>query len=294
MRRTLVPVLIAAAAVLVLVYNTLFIVPQTGQALVLEFGRIVRAVNAPNDKRGAPGLYAKIPFVQNVVMFDRRNLGLNLDQMTIIAADQEQLMVDAFARWRIVDPLRFYQKVQNDETAQSRLRTIMIGALRRVLGSASSNDIIYRVRSQLMRQIRDQMNRESADWGIAIIDVRIRQADLPPPTAERVYERMRTERQQVAAQLRAEGDEAAAKIRAEADRTVTVTIATAKEESDKIRGDGDAKRAAIFAQAYNRDPEFAAFYRSLQAYEKAIPKGTPMVVPPDGEFFKYLKNKGGR
>lgn len=289
MRRNLMPYAVGAVAVLILLANTLFVVPQTAQALVLQFGGVVRVVNAPTLGRPAPGLYVKAPFIQNVVTYDRRNLRVDLEQSTVIAADQEQLVVDAFARWRIVDPLKFYQNVQNEATAQQRLQTVMTGALRRVLGAADSNDIISGRRAQLMTQIRDQMNREVAAWGVTIIDVRIRQADLPEQTAERVFERMRTERQQVAARLRAEGDEAAAKIRAEADRAATVALATAREESEKIRGEGDGRRAAIFAQAYSRDPEFAAFYRSLQAYEKALPKGTPMVVPPEGEFFRYMQ-----
>lgn len=290
MRKNLMPYLVGAVLVLILLANTLFVVPQTAQALVLQFGGVQHVINAPTQGRAVPGLYVKAPFIQNVVMYDRRNLRVDLEQSTIIAADQEQLVVDAFARWQIRDPLKFNQYVQTETNAVTRLQTVMTGALRRVLGAASSNDIISGRRAQLMQQIREQMNREASLWGITIIDVRIRQADLPEQTAERVFERMRTERQQVAARLRAEGDEAAAKIRAEADRTATVALATAREESEKIRGEGDARRAAIFAQAYNRDPEFAAFYRSMQAYEKALPKGTPMVVPPNGEFFRYMQN----
>jgi membrane protease subunit HflC len=289
MTKSLMPYVVGVAALLILLANTLFVVPQTAQALVLQFGGVQQVINAPTQGRAAPGLYLKAPFIQNVVMYDRRNLRVDLEQSTIIASDQEQLVVDAFARWQILDPLKFNQYVTTEANAATRLQTVMTGALRRVLGAASSNDIISGRRAQLMQQIREQMNREAALWGISIIDVRIRQADLPEQTAERVFERMRTERQQVAARLRAEGDEAAAKIRAEADRTATVTLATAREESEKIRGEGDAKRAAIFSQAYNRDPEFAAFYRSMQAYEKALPKGTPMVVPPEGEFFRYMQ-----
>jgi modulator of FtsH protease HflC len=283
------PYVIGAVALLILIANTFFTVPQTAQALVLQFGGVERVINAPQQGRAIPGLYVKAPFIQNVVKYDRRNLRADLPGATVIASDQEQLVVDAFARWRIVEPLKFYQAVQTETNAVARLETIMTGSLRRILGASTSNDIISGRRAQLMTQIRDQMNREVAPWGVAIIDVRIRQVDLPQATAERVYERMRTERQQVASQLRAEGDEAAAKIRAEADRAVTVALAEAREISEKTRGDGDAKRAAIFAQAYNRDPEFAGFYRSLQAYEKAIPKGTPMVVPPEGEFFRYMQ-----
>ncbi len=289
------PILITAIViVVVLLLNTLYVVPQTQQALVLRFGDAQRVINAANMPGARPGLYVKAPFLENVVMFDRRNLGLNLAEQTIIAADQEQLVVDAYMRWRIVDPLRFYQAVQNEGAAESRLEALMTGALRRVLGSAPSNDIVSGRRGQLMVAIRDEMNREARQWGVVIVDVRIRQADLPPETAERVYERMRTERQQFAAEIRARGDEEAAKIRADADRQVSVTLGEGREQSERIRGEGEGRRAALFSQAYGRDPEFAGFYRSLQAYEKAIPKGTQMVIPPDGEFFRYLKDKEGR
>ena len=283
----------AAFAALMLITNTLFVVSQTQQALVLQFGQAVRVIHAYANQASGPGLYFKVPFTQNVVFYDRRNQGLNLEQTTIIAADQEQLTVDAYARWRITDPLKFYNYLHNQTDAEVRLDTIMVSALRRVLGDVGLDDIISKRREELMHSIRDEMNVLAKPWGVEIIDVRIRQADLPEAVAERVYTRMQTQRQQVAAQLRAEGDEDATKIRADADRQVTVLLATAKQESEKIRGDGEAKRAALFANAYNRDPEFAAFYRSLQAYEKSIPKGTQMVVPPQGDFFRYMQNKGG-
>jgi membrane protease subunit HflC len=292
-RIPLVPAAISAVVLVILLLNTIFIVPQTHQALVLEFGAAKRAINAPNNTSSGPGLYIKAPLIQSVVMIDRRNLGLNLEQQTIIAADQEQLVVDAYARWRIADPLRFYKSLGSEQAAETQLDTIMISSLRRVLGSVALDDIISRRRAALMMLIRDEMNARARAWGIQVIDVRIRQADLPEAVAERVYERMRTERQQVAAELRAEGDEQSAKIKADANKQVTVLLATAKEESDKIRGEGEAKRAAIFSQAYGRDPEFAAFYRSLQAYEKSMPKGTQMIIPPDGDYFRYLKSKTG-
>lgn len=294
MGRSATPFVIGGIALLVLLANTLFVVSRTEQALVLQIGGVQRVINAPYQNRtDGAGLFVKAPFIQNVVIFDRRNLNFNLAQSTVIAADQEQLMVDAFARWNITDPVKFYTAVRSEDSARRNLEVVMAGALRRVLGSANSGDIISSRRSALMVEIRNQLNAEVSKWGMAVVDVRIRQADLPDQVAEQVYERMRTERQQVAARLRAEGDEAAAKIRAEADRTATVTLAEARETSEKTRGQGEAKRAAIFATAYNRDPSFAAFYRSLQAYEKALPRGTRMVLPPSGEFFKYL-NQGAR
>jgi membrane protease subunit HflC len=293
MNRVLGPILIAGGLAAIAAANTFYIVPETQQALVLQFGAVDRVINTVDGKNGPPGLYVKVPFVQNVQMYDRRNLGFNLQEQAIVAADQQRLIVDAYARWQITDPLRFRQAAQDEETGRSRLENIMTGALRRVLGSAPQNEIISTRRGELMKAIAVAMNQEAAALGVTVIDVRIRQADLPTETAERVFERMRTERQQAAAKLRAEGDEQATKIRAEADRTVTVTLATAREQAEKTRGEGDASRTRIFAQSFGRDPEFAAFYRSMQAYERAMPKGTQMVVPPDGEFFRYLRDKDG-
>lgn len=293
-RIPLIPAAAVAAGLLLLLLNTIYIVRQTEQVLVLQFGAAVRAINAPSLPQAGPGLYVKMPFVESLERFDRRNVGLDLQTTTIISADQEQLSVDAYARYRITDPLRFYGALRNKAQAETQLDTVMVSSLRRVLGSVPLDDIISRRRAELMRSIRDEMNVRARPWGVEIIDVRIRQADLPEAVAERVYLRMRTQREQVAAELRAVGDEEAAKIRADAEKQVTVLLATAKEESDKVRGDGEAKRAAIFARAYNRDPEFAAFYRSLQAYEKSIQSGTPMVLPPDGDFFRYMKDKNGR
>jgi membrane protease subunit HflC len=267
---------------LVAITNTLFIVPQTGQALVVQLGGVARVINAP-------GLYAKLPFIQNLIMLDKRLLRSDLEQSRVISADQQQLEVDAYTRWQIRDPQKFYRTLQNETTADLRLRTLMSAALRRVLGAATSDDIISGRRAALMSLIRDQMTKEAADWGVVVLDVRIRQADYPAEVAAQVFERMKSERRQVAARLRAEGDQAAAEVRARADRDATVAVAEAREQSEKIKGEGDGRRAAIYAQAYNRDPEFAAFYRSMQAYEKAIPKGTPMVVPPQGEFFRYMQ-----
>jgi membrane protease subunit HflC len=279
-------VLIAGAALL-LATTTFYVVSQTEQAIVLRFGAPERAIQTP-------GLYLKAPFTDSVVKFDRRNIGLRLDAQSIVAADQEPLVVDAFVRWRIADPLRFYQAVRDVEGGQGRLERLTRSALRRVLGGVNSNDIIRVRRAQLMQAIEDDVNREAATLGARVIDVRIRQANFPQETLERVYERIKTERQQVAARLRAEGVEQATRIRAEADREVTVIQARAKEQAETTRGLGDAERARVLAGAYGRDAEFAAFYRSMRAYEQAMPAGTQMVIPPDGEFFRYMRNKDGR
>jgi membrane protease subunit HflC len=233
--------------------------------------------------------------------FDKRNLGLTLTEITIIGSDQERLVVDAFARYKITEPLAFYQQVRNEQAGVARLRPIMEGALRRVLGSVDTNEIIGARRAELMKQIADQMNREvsapggnaDASLGVQIVDVRIRQADFVPQIQDRVFERMRTDRQQVAAQIRAQGNEEATKIRAEAERQAVILRAEAAEKARKIEGDGDAERARLFAGSFGRDADFAAFYRSMQAYEKSIQPGTQMIVPPQGEFFRYMQDKSG-
>jgi membrane protease subunit HflC len=236
----------------------------------------------------------KVPFAEDVVKYDKRNLGFNLAETSILAADQETLVVDAFVRWRINDPLAFYRAVTSQSAGEGRLETITQSALRRVLGRAPIGDIISR-RGPLMAEIRNEMNREAAQqFGVSIIDVRIRQADLPPETQTRVFERMASEREQVAAGIRAAGEEQAARVRADADRQVTILQATARQEAAATRGRGDSERAQIFARAYGRNPEFAAFYRSLQAYEAAIEPGTPMVIPPESDFFRYLRSQDGR
>ncbi len=280
------------AALLVLT-NTFYVVPQTHQALVRQFGKVVRAINVGSS--GRPGLYIKAPFLEDVVTFDKRNIGATLvGNDPIVASDQQRLVVDAFTRWRIKDPLQFYQTLQSESRAEAQLQSIMNGTLRRVLGNAPSGEIISGQRAALMRTIAKDIQIEAKKYGITIVDVRIRQADLPPEVAERVFERMRTDRSKVAAQERAEGKEQATRIRAEAERERTVITATAREQAETTRGGGDAERAKIFAESFGRDPEFAAFYRSMRAYEAALPPGTAMVIPADGEFFKYLKDKDAR
>lgn len=275
--------LIVAGAVfgaLLLITNTFFIVGQTQQAIVLQFGEQQRVVNRVGVNQ--PGLYMKVPFVQSVVFFDKRNLGFTLAEQLIVGSDQERLVVDAFARYRIIDPLRFYQQVTIEERGQQRLETILESALRQTLGAVRTNEIISTRRGELMRVIARQMDAEARGLGVQVIDVRIRQADLVTEVQERVFERMRTERQRVAAEIRAGGE-----------RQKVVIVAEATEKSQKTKGEGDARRAELFANSFGRDAEFAGFYRSMQAYEKAVPAGTQMVVPPDGEFFRYMRDKDG-
>lgn len=281
MTRNLPLILGVAFALLVLAMNSMFIVRQDRQAIVLRFGEYTSAINEPGADE--PGLYFKLPFVESVIIYDRRNIGLTMEGQPIVASDQERLIVDAVVRWRIVDPRRFYQSALSEEGGASRLQTFTEAAMRRALGAATSNDIISGRRSELMQMIEADLNAAAAtELGVRVIDVRIRQADLPNETRERVYERMRSERQQVAGRIRAEGERDAAIIRA-----------TAQEEAERTRGEGDAERARIFARAYGRDPEFAAFYRSMRAYDTAIDAGTPIVVPPDSDFFRYMQRRRG-
>jgi modulator of FtsH protease HflC len=283
MPRQFLPVAIGVLAFLVLLMNATFIVRQDRQAIVLRLGQYVRVINPPSVTQ--PGLYFKVPFIENVVIYDRRNLGLTLAGQQMVASDQELLIVDAVVRWRITDPRRFYQSAFTEQGGVERISIFAQAAMRRALGAASSNDIISGRRAALMQAIEDDLNRSAAnELGVHIDDVRIRQVDFPQQTQERIYARMSSEREQVAARLRAEGA-----------RNATIITATAQQESERLRGEGDGERARIFARAYGRDPEFAAFYRSMRAYEQAIGQGTPIVVPPDSDFFRYMQSRrGGR
>lgn len=269
--------------------QSVFTVQQTEQAIVLQFGQAKRTVLEP-------GLYFKLPFVQNVLYFDKRLLDLDAPPKEIIAADQERLVVDAFAKFQIVDPLQFFQKVGSENSARIQLLGFLDSNLRAVLGGVVSNQIISGERANLMQLIEEGVNRQvaAADYGIEIRDVRIKRADLPESISVRVEERMKSERQQEAAQIRAEGEEAARRIRAQAERDRTIILARAREASEITRGEGDGYRTAIFACSFGNDPDFFAFYRSMQAYEKAFQsQDTTMVLSPDSDFFKFFGDSAG-
>jgi|CXWL01.1.fsa_nt_gi membrane protease subunit HflC len=274
-----------AAVALVLLLNTAFVVRQDRQAIVLRFNAVVAAINA--GEANEAGLHFKAPFIDNVVIYDKRNMGLLIsgsEDQAVVASDQERLIVDAFVRWRIRDPRRFYQRVVSEEQGANQLSRNAESALRGVLGGASSNDIISGRRAELMLAIRTQLNAAAAaELGVEIVDVRIRQADLPRQTRDRVYARMSTERQQVAGRIRAEGQ-----------RDASLIVATAQQESERLRGEGEAERARIFARAYGRDPEFAAFYRSMRAYDASIVEGTPIIISPESDFFRYMQRRRGQ
>lgn len=277
--------------------NSVFTVNQTEQALVTRLGQPVAVYN----EWGAdpePGLKFKLPLVENVVHLERRNLELDTAAREITAGDQQRLIVDAFARWRISDPLLFYQRLNNTEQARNRLEAVLNTAVREVLGTVNSTEIISGQRARLMQSIqqrmRESVSRPDNDFGVEIIDVKIRRVELPPENRERVFARMIAERNQEAQGIRAQGREEGAVIRADADRQTRVIGAQANEQSQRIRGEGDARRNEIYAQAYGADPEFFAFYRAMLAYETAISSGTTMLLAPDSDFFDYFSSESGR
>ena len=275
-------------AALILAYGALFTVHQTQQALVVRLGE-------PREVYTEPGLHVKWPLIETVIPIDKRILDLETPSQEVIASDQKRLVVDAFARYRINNPLRFYQTVSTIDGANSRLATLLISALRRVLGEATFIQLVRDERPQLTQQIRDQLDREAAALGIAVVDVRIRRADLPEQNSQAVYQRMQTERHREAAEFRAQGAQRAQEIRARADRDVTVLIADATSRAEQIRGEGDATRNRIFADAFSRDTDFFNFYRSMQAYEASLRHNdTRMLLKPDSEFFRFFTDPSGK
>jgi membrane protease subunit HflC len=282
-------VAVVIALVLIIAYSSVFVVHQTQQALVLRFGEPIRK---PVDQ---PGLYYKLPLIDSVVLIDKRILDLDSPPQEVIASDQKRLVVDAFARYRITDPLKFYQSVGTIEGANSRLSSVLNSSLRRVLGESTFIEVVRDERADLMARIKEGMNAEARDnFGIEVVDVRLRRADLPDANSLAVYQRMQTERQREAAEIRAQGAQASQAIRAKADRDVTVIIAEATSKGEQLRGEGDGTRNRIFADAYNKDTDFFAFYRSMQAYELGLQKeGTRMLLSPDSDFFRYFQNPAG-
>ena len=277
--------LILLFIVAIVAYSSLFTVQQTEQALVVRFGK-------PVDIATEPGLNAKIPFIDSVIYIDKRILNIETPAQEVIASSGdranagvaqagERLVVDAFARYRIVDPLKFYQTVGPDG-ASTQLAILLNSALRRVLGAATLSDAVRNKREELMGQMRDQLDRDAQPFGIHVIDVRIRRVDLPEQNSQAVYQRMQTERQREAAEFRAQGSQKSQEIKARADRDVTVLLADATSQSEQVRGQGDAERNRIYAEAYGQDPGFFAFYRSMQAYERSMQHGdTHLVLRPD-------------
>ena len=280
-QKFLLPIVIAIFAI---GFFSVFVVKEINQAIVLQFGDPKRIITTP-------GLQFKIPFIQNVVYLDRRILSLDPPPEEVIASDQKRLIVDAFARFKITDPLKFYISVGNERVARSRLATIINSRLRSVLGKQSLATLLSEDRTKQMAIIQEGVNNEAEKFGIKIIDVRIKRADLPQANSEAIYRRMQTEREREAKEFRAKGAEMAVTITSTADKEVTVILANAKKQSEIMKGEGDGLRNKIFADAFGRDPEFFAFYRAMQAYETALIGGdTSLILSPDGEFFKFFGN----
>jgi membrane protease subunit HflC len=280
--------IVVALAALIIGYSSLYSVYQTQQVLVVRLGQPVRVVSDP-------GLHTKLPFIDSIISIDRRILDLEAQPQELIASDQKRLVVDAFARYRIVDVLKFYQTLGSIAGANSQLNNLMSSALRRVLGEATFQDVVRNNRAQLMARIREQLDRDAEPYGISVVDARIRRADLPEQNSQAVYQRMQTERQREAAEWRAQGVERAQDIRARADREVTVLLAQSTSKAEQTRGEGDATRNRIFADAFNRDKDFFSFYRSMQAYENAFQHNdTRMLLKPDSEFFRFFVTPDGK
>jgi membrane protease subunit HflC len=278
--------LIALFAVIIVGYLSVFTVQQTEQTIVLRFGE-------PVDVITDPGLHFKAPW-NSVINIDKRILDLENPSQEVIASDQKRLVVDAFARYRIKNALRFYQSVGSIQAANIQLTTLLNASLRRVLGEVTFITVVRDEREALMNRIRDQLDKEADGYGIQVVDVRIRRADLPEQNSQAVYQRMQTERQREAAEFRAQGGQKAQEIRSKADREATVIIAEANSTAEQTRGSGDAERNRLFAEAYGKDPDFFAFYRSMAAYENGLKSGdTRFLLRPDSEFFRFFANPAG-
>ncbi|MGA8899921.1 protease modulator HflC [Bradyrhizobium sp.] len=273
---------------LIVGYSSVFTVQQTEQALVVRFGAPVQVVTDP-------GLHFKVPFTDTVIPIDKRILDLENPAQEVIASDQKRLVVDAFARYRIKDALQFYQSVGSIQAANLQLTTLLNSALRRVLGEVTLIQVVRDQREALMGRIRDQLDHEAGNYGIQVVDVRIRRADLPDQNSQAVYQRMKTERQREAAEFRAQGNQKAQEIRSNADRESTVIVAEANSKAEQIRGEGDAERNRLFAEAYGQDPDFFAFYRSMSAYENGFKSNdTRFLLRPDSDFFRFFGGASGK
>jgi membrane protease subunit HflC len=272
----------------IVAYSSVFTVQQTEQALVVRLGR-------PVDVVSQPGLNFKAPFIDTVISIDKRILDLENPSQEVIASDQKRLVVDAFARYRIKDALRFYQSVGSIQAANLQLTTLLNAALRRVLGEVTFITVVRDEREGLMAKIRTQLDREAEGYGIQVVDVRIRRADLPEANSQAVYQRMQTERQREAAEFRAQGGQKAQEIRSKADREAVVIIADANSTAEQVRGTGDAERNRLFAEAYGKDPDFFAFYRSMSAYEQGLrANDTRFLLRPDSDFFRFFGSASGK
>lgn len=281
MKKNMQFVLIGVLVLIIALAQSVYIVQQPEQAIVLQFGNPVRLVQEP-------GLKFKIPFIQNVVFYDKRLLNLEPPAQEVVLKDKKRLDVDTFSRYRIVEPLTFYKTVRNEYQAQNRLQEIVNSSARNVLATFTLKQLLSEKRTEIMKKISDAVKNDAAQLGVEVADVRIRRADLPIQVSQAINDRMKTERIREAKGYRADGEKTAQEIRATADKTATITIATAEKEAQKIKGDGDKKATEIWTNATNADPEFYAFYRSLEAYRNSFDEETSMILAPEGEFFNYF------
>jgi len=280
--------ILAVVGTLIAVWNLLlFQVPQWMQAIVVQLGEPVRTVQEP-------GLYAKLPFIQDVLYFDKRLLDYDASPKELLTKDKQQLVVDNYVRWRIRDPLQYYRTLRSESGAQSRLDDVVYSNLRETLGRHTLRDVVSERRSELMQEVTSRSDAKAREYGIEIVDVRIKRADLPEKNELNVFNRMRTERERLAKKFRAEGDEEARKIRSGADKEVQILLADARQQAEITRGEGDAVAVKIFADAYGRDPEFYELVRTLEAYRKTIGDGTTLILSPHSDFFRLLNQLGER
>ncbi|MDP6404223.1 MAG: protease modulator HflC [Alphaproteobacteria bacterium] len=287
-RRTLAILAVIVLAIGVVAFSSLYTVHQTRQALVLQFGEPKRVVTVP-------GMHAKIPFIQEVIYIDRRILAYDAPAEEVIASDQKRLVVDAYLRYRILDPLRFFQTMQTEERGRQRLNTILTSSLRQVLGSVPLATLLTIERSKLMREATARTDELARDFGITVVDVRVKRADLPEANSQAIYARMKTEREREAREFRAQGAEISQRIRSRADREKTVLIAEAQKRAQITRGEGDGKAVKIFADAFGKDPDFFNFYRTMEAYRESLSgEDTTLVLSPDSEFFSFFRSLSGK
>ena len=282
--KRVIQLLIAASIILILISGTFFTVDQRQQVLVLQFGEPKKIIDSP-------GIKMKLPFLQNAVFFDKRIIDLAIAEQEVIASDQKRLIINAFTKYKIIDPLKFYTTVNNFYGLESKLSAILDSSLRQIIGEVTLSDLLTTDRVNVMTKIKDVVSKESEIFGVQIIDVRIMRADLPKENSDAIFARMQTEREKEAKEIRANGAEEAQKIRAEADKEKTIILAEAKKLADLTRGNGEAEATRIYAESYGKDSEFADFYRSMNAYSTSLKSDkTKMIISPAGEFFKYFGN----
>lgn len=281
MSKTLIIANIILIAVLVLLAGSIFVVDETEQAIVTQLGKYIRTVSEP-------GLNFKIPFFQTVIKFEDRVLEYDAAAAKIITSDKKHLMIDNYARWRIVDPLKFYQTVRNEFGGQARLDDIVFSEIREEMARHTLTEVVSINRAQIMEKVGQKCNKKASEYGIEVLDVRIKRADLPGDVAHSVYARMRAERERIAKKYRSEGEEEAVKIRAITDKERTIMLAEGYRQAEKLKGEGDAEALKIYAGAYEQDAEFYAFVRTLETYEVSLKEGTTVILPSDSEFFQYL------